>query len=214
MDPEVMYYVYLVCFLIGGTAMLCQFVLGLIGLGGHHDLGGDSHDVGGHDMPSHDVHTAGHDAGHDTHHHGANHAADAAQTWLVGVLTFRTIVAGLTFFGLAGLAGRTSLGPEWAAAVAFAAGVGALFIVAWIMRSLAKLQSEGTVRMDRAVGHSGTVYLTIPGHRSGPGKVHLNLQNRTVECQAITPHETIPTGAKVVVTAIVGRDTVEVAPAP
>ena len=37
--------VYLVCAILGGTLMLCQFVLALVGVGEHHDLGGD-HDAG------------------------------------------------------------------------------------------------------------------------------------------------------------------------
>ena len=66
--------------------------------------------------------------------------------------------------------------------------------------------------MDRAVGKGGTVYLPIPGQKAGTGKVLLNLQNRTVECQAITADKELPTGASVVVVAVISADTVEVAP--
>ena len=45
------------------------------------------------------------------------------------------------------------------------------------------------------------------------GKVTLRLQNRTVEYQALTPHGALPTGSPVVVTAVLGPDTVEVAAA-
>ena len=64
------------------------------------------------------------------------------------------------------------------------------------------------------MGKTGTVYLTIPGNRAGAGKVQLNLQNRTVEYQAVTSQEALPNGAKIVVTSVVSRDTVEVALAP
>jgi membrane protein implicated in regulation of membrane protease activity len=218
MDPEVMNNVFLVCFLLGGTVMVCQFLLSLLGLGGHHDIGGDAHDISGgdfHDVGGHDV--GGHDAaGHgevQAHGHAVGH--EAASTWLVGVLTFRTIVAALTFFGLGGMAALgQDLAPSWALAVALAGGLVALFLVAWIMRSLSRLQAEGTVRMERAVGKTGTVYLTIPGNRAGLGKVQLNLQNRTVECLAVTPDATLTNGSKIVVTAVIGKDTVEVAPVP
>jgi hypothetical protein len=53
----------------------------------------------------------------------------------------------------------------------------------------------------------------VPGQRAGVGKVTLKLQNRTVEYQALTPYQQLPTGSKVVVTAVLGPDTVEVAPA-
>jgi hypothetical protein len=195
---------------IGGTLLVLQFVTSLLGLGHHAGDGGDLHDFGGHEVGGHDV--GGHEMpGHDS---DASHevAHDSHVSWFVGVLTFRTIVAALTFFGLAG---RAAMAAEATAAASFifalAAGGGALFGVAFIMKSLHRLRAEGTVHMHRAVGHAGTVYLTVPGHKSGVGKVHLNLQNRTVECQAITSQDPLPSGAKVVVVGLVGPDTVEVA---
>jgi hypothetical protein len=80
------------------------------------------------------------------------------------------------------------------------------------MRSLSRLQAQGNVRIDRSVGKTGTVYLTVPGKKAGVGKVHLNLQNRTVEYQAVTSQEPLPSGAHVVVVGVVSADTVEVAP--
>ncbi|SRR6266542_3781249 len=190
--------VYLTCALAGGTLLVCQFLLGLLGLGDHHDAVGD-----------HDVHDAG---GHDAHGHGDH---DSHNSWFVGVLTFRSLVAALTFFGLAGLAATVNFNQESARslAIALAAAVGALFGVAYLMRSLHRLKADGTVRIERAVGQNGTVYLTIPAQKAGVGKVTLSLQNRTVEYQAVTPHQQLPTGSKIVVTAVLGPDTVEVVPA-
>ena len=85
-------------------------------------------------------------------------------------------------------------------------------MVAFVMRSLHRLRADGTARIDRSVGKNGTVYLPIPGGNAGTGKVTLNVQNRTVEYQAVTPDQTLPTGAHVVVTAVVGPNTVEVVP--
>jgi hypothetical protein len=191
--------IYLICAIVGGTLLLCQLLFGLLGLGDHHDAGGD-HDF--HDSGSHDGHADQGD--HDSH-----------SSWFVGVLTLRSIVAALTFFGLAGLASTVNLKHEepLSLAIAVAAGAGALFGVASLMRTLHRLKSDGTVRIDRAVGQSGTVYLTIPAQKAGAGKVTLTLQNRTVEYQALTPHQQLPTGSKVIVTAVLGSDTVEVIPA-
>jgi len=196
--------VYLVCFLVGATVMVCQFLLSLVGIGGHHDLG-DSHDVAGHEAHA--------GPGDDTHdgHHGSHH--ETVSSWFVSLLTIRTLVAALTFFGLAGLAGTQEWGDGPATRLlALAAGAGAMVLVAALMRALNRLRAEGTVRMDRAVGKPGTVYLPIPGQKAGTGKVLLNLQNRTVECQAITANQELPTGAPVVVVAVLSPDTVEVAP--
>ncbi|HLJ97651.1 MAG TPA: hypothetical protein VKU02_31105 [Gemmataceae bacterium] len=194
--------VYLVSFLAGATLMVCQFLLSLVGLGGHHEAG-DSHE-----LAAHDAH-CDQDASHD--HHDSHH--ESLSSWFVSLLTFRTLVAALTFFGLAGLAGTQQWGDGAATRlISVAAGAGAMVLVAGLMRTLSRLRAEGTVRMDRAVGKGGTVYLPIPAGRAGTGKVLLNLQNRTVECQAVTAEKELPTGAPVVVVAIVGPDTVEVAP--
>ena len=187
--------VYLVCALVGGTLLVAQFLLGLLGFGDHDDVSGDT-DAGGDFGGDHEV-------GHD-------HAA----TWFLGVLTLRTVAAALTFFGLTGWAlGRNMDDELLTAAFATAAGLGALFIVSWLMKSLQKLHADGTVRIERAVGRPGTVYLRVPGHRSGAGKVTLTLQNRTVEYQAVTAEDDLPTGAKVVVVAVIAPDTLEVASA-
>jgi hypothetical protein len=200
-----MYYVYLTCFLVAGTLMVGQFLLGLLGLGHEHDVGGhDGYDAGGHD-----VHAEGHDA-HDAHHE----AHDSYVVWFASMLTFRTLVAAVTFFGLVGLA-AASQWPERDGlnlAVAVAAGVGALLLVGSLMRALNSLKADGTVRIDRAVGSSGTVYLTVPGQKAGVGKVQVNVQNRTMEYQAVTPNAELPTGAKIVVVNVINSDTVEVVP--
>jgi hypothetical protein len=75
------------------------------------------------------------------------------------------------------------------------------------------LRAEGTARIGRALGSPATVYLRIPANRSGAGKIQLNLQNRTMEYEAVTSGDEIPTGAKVTVVGIVASDTVEVRPA-
>jgi hypothetical protein len=197
--------VYLVCFLAGATIMVCQFLLSLLGIGSHHEVS-DSHDMSGHEAPHGGP-------GEDTHdgHHASHH--ESVSSWFVSLLTVRTLVAALTFFGLAGLAGTKEWGDGPATRlVAVAAGAGAMVLVASLMRALSRLRAEGTVRMDRAVGKGGTVYLPIPARKAGTGRVLLNLQNRTVECQAITAESELPTGAPVVVVAVLSPDTVEVAP--
>jgi hypothetical protein len=122
------------------------------------------------------------------------------------------VSAALAFFGLVGLtAGPRTDDEVLTLLLAVGAGAGALLAVAWLMKALHRLRADGTVRIDRAVGHAGTVYLPVPARKAGAGKVTLSLQNRTVEYQAVTADEALPTGAKVVVVSVVSPDTVEVA---
>jgi hypothetical protein len=188
--------IYGICALTGGTLLVCQFLLGLVGFGDHHDAGGD-----------HDVQDSG---GHDGHDEQGDH--EGQHSWFLGVLTFRSVAAALTFFGLTGLTSSVNLQhePALSLVLALAGGAAALFGVAYLMRTLHRLKSDGTIHIERAVGQSGTVYLTVPGHKAGMGKVTLCLQNRTVEYQAVTPNEPLATGSTVVVTDVLGPDTVEV----
>lgn len=145
-------------------------------------------------------------------HHGAGdlHLGPSEGLNLLGV---RSLSAGLTFFGIGGLGGY-ALGLVGAAAAFPAAlllGATAAVAVAAAMRALTRMESDGSTRIEGAVGEAATVYLSIPGGRTGLGKVHLRLQNRTVEYQALSTHP-LPTGAHVVVVDVVGPDTVEVAP--
>lgn len=192
--------VYSVCAVLGGTVLACQFVMTLLGLD-HADM----HD----DVP----HDFGHDSVHDTGHDGDDAHGDHAHgsSWFFGMLTFRTVVAALTFFGLAGLAGGSAEMPAaLTLVIALAAGAAAMFGVHWMMQTLYRLKSDGTVRIDRAVGRQGTVYLRIPAHQSGVGKVHVNVQNRTMEYEAMTSQAELPVGAKIVVVNVAGPDTVQV----
>jgi membrane protein implicated in regulation of membrane protease activity len=197
-----MTWLFLICAVVGGTVLVCQFVLTLVGLGGDHaDFAHDvPHDYHVGDAP--DTDPAGHDA------HG-----DHGSSWLFGVISFRTLVAAATFFGLVGYAAESAglgLGPQLFLAVA--AGLGAMYGVHWIVRSMGKLAEDGTVRVRAALGQEGTVYVPIPAAKAQAGKVQLKLQNRLVEYEAVTGGgERLATGTKVRVIGVTGN-TLEVEP--
>jgi hypothetical protein len=90
------------------------------------------------------------------------------------------------------------------------AGIGAMYGVYFLMQWLYGLRTEGTVRIGCAVGKTGTVYVPVPARNSGTGKIQINLQNRTMEYEALTPGDKLPTGARVIVTEVIAADTLEV----
>jgi hypothetical protein len=196
--------VFMVCAIVGGTLIVCQFLLTLVGLGGDQDA-----DHGGGDHGGGAEHAGAHDAGH--HEHGGT---DHGSAWFFSMLTLRTLSAAAAFFGLTGLAAhRAGFEDVPTMALACGAGVAAFFLVGWLMRFMHKLNMDGTARIDRAVGCRGSVYLSIPGAKAGVGKVHVSLFNRTLEYQAVTAQQDLPTGAPIVVVSVIGPDTVEVAAA-
>jgi len=233
--------VFVICAAFGGTILVLQAIMTIIGLGGDalhtdvphdigHDFGGDVHadtgggfhgDSGGHfgGNSGTDAHAGGAADAHvhpdttqsaddqheDGHGHGSSH--------LFAVLSFRGIVAAMAFFGIGGLTAQAAALPDQTVLlIAIACAVAAMYLVYWVMQSLASLQAEGTVRIGGAVGQPATVYLRIPGARSGAGKIQINLQNRTMEYEAITEGEALPTGARVMVVGVVNPETVEVRP--
>ena len=131
----------------------------------------------GHDLP-HDVpHDFSGDSGDVT-----GHAHGHDSTWLFGVISFRTIVAALTFFGLAGLASRAgSLSAPVTLLIAIGAGVAAMYGVHYLMQALYSLRHDGTAQIRRTIGERGTVYVPIPPNREGLGKIQIRTQGRIME---------------------------------
>ncbi|HJQ81988.1 MAG TPA: hypothetical protein VJ828_18625 [Lacipirellulaceae bacterium] len=201
--------------LIGGTVLIFQFVLMLLGLGGDGDLAADGADLsGGIDAGGVDV--GGMEAG-GTGDAAWHEAADAdlghpGAHWFYEVISLRTLSAAVTFFGLAGITARAYSQPATISfAIATLAGVAATFAVYWLFKQVYKLQHTGTENIRNALGLSATVYVPIPAKRGGAGKVTFRLQNRVAEYLAVTDEEDrLKTGEKVIVVGIVNSDTVRV----
>ena len=158
--------VYFGCAAVGGAILVLQTLASMLGMG-HHDADAGIEDVHDHDF----------DHGHEAH---AAHDGDA----FVKLFTFKTIVAFLTFFGLAGLASERS-GAHGATTfvIALLAGSLALYCVAWLMKTMSRLQSKGNVKLGNAVGLSAKVYLRIPPRGEGMGKVTVEVQGRSIEAK-------------------------------
>ncbi len=205
--------IFLIAAVIGGTVMVCQFALTLMGMSGDTDV--SDGDFSGDVTQSGEFTSVG-DLGVD-HQTPLGHAGDADyqhpdSTWLFGVLSFRTLIAAAAFFGIAG---ETALSAGYTEGIAFAiaclTGIAAMYGMYWLMQGLSRLTSSGNERIGLAVGKQATVYVPIPAEERGLGKIQLTLQNRTIEYQAASL-ETAPlrTGETVEVVGIKNSDTVTV----
>lgn len=202
--------IFLITAVFGGTILVCQFAMLLLGLGGGDsvdnldapvDFAGGGEDFAGHAAESGDGHAP-----------GTHHPFDAAA--LFKVLSFKAVVAALAFFGLGGLAAQSAEFPApQALLIAVVCGGAALVGMQKLLRLMTRLNADGSLRLERAIGKSGTVYLSIPAAGKGAGKIHLKLQNRLVELEAVnTSAERIAAGATIVVVGLAGADAVEVEP--
>jgi len=189
--------VFLMCAIFGGTVLIAQFFLGF---GGEHEAGYD----GPEDAPDAiaEFEDDGSEHGDDVHHDS---------TWLFGILTMRTILIGITFFGLTGRMALAWGFEGWQPLlVAVAGALVSMYGMYFLMRTLMKLTADGTERISRSLGEEGTVYLTIPGHSQGVDKIHVTVQSRMLEYEAVTTGERLPTGTRIVVVDVLGSDRVAV----
>ncbi|MGF1635192.1 MAG: hypothetical protein ACFCVE_15175 [Phycisphaerae bacterium] len=186
--------VFLIFAAAGITVVVAQTLLG--GLGGDLDI---ADDAGGHDLDPGQLTEGGHGG------HG----------WLVGMLSLRSLGTAAAIFGLIGLAcQRWDMAPLASVGVASLAGFVALVLVGQLMSLLPKLNASGSLRIARAVGQTGKVYLTVPAAYKGRGKVTLEVQSRTVELAAVTFGPELPTGTSVRVVQVVDPGTLEVVASP
>ena len=132
----------------------------------------------------------------------------------LGVLSFRTVIAFLVGFGWIGaLSTDSGLGLFLALVLAGVAGIILMFVVYWLMKTLSKLKSDGTVHYANAIGEVGTVYLPIPPNREGPGQIEVMIQGRLIVAQAFTGNDTkIVNQAKVRVIDVLGDNSLIVQP--
>lgn len=175
--------IYIGCAVAGGAVMIGQTGLSLFGFGGDGDV---DPDVDVDDL-------------------------DGADS--LSFLSVRALAGFLTFFGLVGWTGVTrGWDPLVSALVAFAAGASVMLLVAVMMRFFKRMGSSGTVRIENTVGLTGTVYLKVPGEKSGRGKVTLSVQGQSREFEATTAGPELPTGAECRVVRTVTDTLVEVEP--
>ncbi|QDU86127.1 MraY-like glycosyltransferase [Planctomycetes bacterium Pla163] len=180
---------YALCAAVGGGVLLVQVALSFIGIGDT-----DAFDA----TDGMDVLDADSDIGH-----GSG----------LPLLSVRAVTSALLIFGLVGLAGARSGWPNTASlAIATLSGASVLVLVAWIMSLYSKLDSSGTMDPRQAIGTVGRVYLRIPGQGAGKGKITVEIQGRSVEYDAHTEGEDLPTGAAVRVVRMTAPTYFEVVP--
>ena len=108
-------------------------------------------------------------------------------------------IAGWSGFALCG----TSLPLVVSILIAVLLGILTLIGMAFLMRSLQRLQSSGNIQISNTIGKVGQVYIPIPANAAAAGKINITVQEKYSEFLAITMEaETITTGTYVRVVAV------------
>jgi hypothetical protein len=146
-------------------------------------------------------------------HHDVDLAQGGHDSGL-GYLSIRTITAFFVGFGWGGVI-ILNHGNSLVAAVlgGGATGMAFLFVTAFLIHNLLRLQSSGNLDYRNAIGIVGTVYTTIPAAEAGGGQLELMLQGRLTMAEAYTRAERdLKPNTKARVVALIGQSTLVVEP--
>ena len=197
----------LYCIAVPSTLILLLQTL-LTMIGGHSDGGVDISDTSGIDM---DVDTASLDL-------DGNGIPDALETpdvidggnpadfGSLRLLTVQTVVTFLAVFSWVSIiCVSAGLGGLVSGLIGGVCGILMMFVVAKIVQASRKLAENGAINLKNAIGESASVYVPIPAKNQGTGKITMQLQGRFCEFDAVNAGgESLPTGAQVLVTDVVG----------
>ncbi len=105
----------------------------------------------------------------------------------LSLFTVRGVMGFLTVGGWSGLALYASgVSPALTVLFSFLCGTAALLAIGFMMRAAMKLQSSGNIQLGTAIGKVGRVYIPVPPHTAGSGKITLTLQEHFIEADAVT----------------------------
>ena len=128
-----------------------------------------------------------------------------------GYFTFRNLINFMLGYGWAGVVLAESIhNMFWLQMAAMGVGLAFVFVFVLIIRQVMKLSTDKTFQLEEAIGQVADTYLRIPGNREGTGKVMVSVRGSMHELEAMTEGDTIPTGAKVRITKVIGSELLEV----
>lgn len=123
--------------------------------------------------------------------------------------TFRNFVNFCLGFGWSAILLRNSISSTAVLIiVSILVGAGLVALVMYMFKWLSSMQQNGNINVFKsAVGSQGKVYLTIPGARTGEGKVQISIQGAVREYNAQTDGDAIKTGTPIKVTEVINEST-------
>lgn len=148
---------------------------------------------------------------------GSDHDAELTHAEHPSGLSFLSVRTITAFFVGFGWAGAILLNHGYSVPIAIAGGmltgIVFLFITAFLIHNLLRLQSSGNLDYRNAIGVVGTVYSTIPGEQRGGGQLELMLQGRLMMAEAYSKAaQDLRPGSKARVVELIGESTLLVEP--
>lgn len=132
-------------------------------------------------------------------------AADAG-TFPFQLFTFRNFINFFLGFGWTAITLAGSVHVILVIILSILVGLALVAAVMYIFYLMSKMEQSGNIETSSAIGCKGSVYLTIPGSRSGEGKVQITIRGAVREFDAMTDGDTLHNGNPIVVTAVLNEN--------
>jgi hypothetical protein len=114
------------------------------------------------------------------------------------LFSFRNLINFLLGFSWTGISFYTLITNEIVLiALSFFVGVAFIVIFFLIIRQIERLAEDNSFRIANALNKTGSVYLSIPGKKTGSGKVQVSVNGAFHELDAVTENEKIESSAMV-----------------
>lgn len=145
---------------------------------------------------------------------GVDAEIEADQGAGVQFFTLKNLIGFFTIMGWTGIACiKLGLGGAATVLISLVAGLAMMAAMAYLFYGMSRLVQDGTLKMERAIGRTGSVYMRIPAQRNGMGKVQITVQGSLRELDALTDHSSdITTGTMVRVSELIDGHMLLVAP--
>ncbi|MDR1939218.1 MAG: hypothetical protein LBQ40_00275 [Clostridiales bacterium] len=184
---------FFVVAVVASILLVVQVVLLFIGMGNSGDAfdGGADGDVGGDGDVASDI---------------QSNSTSFVEIGGLKIVTVRGVIAFFAVGGWLAFGLFASVG-YWSLLIGAAGGGAFAVLLAFLMRALIGLEGKGNLEFKKAVGATGTVYLNIPEKRSGAGKIMVMIQERLVECEAMTDGEKLCDGTVIKIIGMVDGNT-------
>ena len=150
------------------------------------------------------------DSGLDVPDGGFDSSTDVG-TFPFQLFTFRNFINFFLGFGWTAIALEGKVSTVASIILSVLVGLALVAAIMYLFFLMSKMEQSGNIETASAVGCKGNVYLTIPGHRQGEGKVQISIQGAIREFDATTEGDTLPNGTPIQVVAVLNENMLLVA---
>jgi len=119
------------------------------------------------------------------------------------LFSLRNLINFLLGFSWTGISFYTTVANKtFLVVLSLAVGVLFVYMFFYVIKQVQKLAENNSFSIQNTLDKSAEVYLTIPGHKQGKGKIMISVNGSFHELEAMTENDSIATGAVVKVVRI------------